>query len=187
MSKPAAREDLGRVGDKHELGLRVQEAADHPGGECTRGPRPTCRLRSVPRPSRPSRPPRSASAGRTTAWVVDALIEQAASADGLTRIAAEGTTPGSRPTPGSDTPKMSLDWLLKSIGQAHHPHLSRQSDGVLPGQTRALPAGITNRVGRSRRTSMTPNILRHAGHLYLWRRWLRPLRVEPQTPSAMVV
>jgi hypothetical protein len=43
---------------------------------------------------------------------------------------------------------------------------------VLPGQTRALPAGITNRVGRSRRTSMTPNILRHAGHLYLWRRWL---------------
>jgi hypothetical protein len=37
MSKPAAREDLGRVGDKHELGLRVQEAADHPGGECTRG------------------------------------------------------------------------------------------------------------------------------------------------------
>jgi hypothetical protein len=29
--------------------------------------------------------------------VVDALIEQAATADGLTRIAAEGTTPGSRP------------------------------------------------------------------------------------------
>jgi hypothetical protein len=38
--------------------------------------------------------------------VVDALIEQAATADGLTRIAAEGTTPGSRPTAGSDTPKM---------------------------------------------------------------------------------
>ena len=31
--------------------------------------------------------------------------------------------PGSRPTDGSDTPKMSLDWLLKSIGQAHHPYL----------------------------------------------------------------
>jgi hypothetical protein len=38
--------------------------------------------------------------------VVDALIEQAATADGLTRIAAEGTTPGSRPTAGSDIPKM---------------------------------------------------------------------------------
>ena len=85
------------------------------------------------------------------------------------------------------TEDVPLDWLLKSIGQAHHPHLNRQSEGVLPGPTRALPTGITDRVGRSRRTSMTPNILRHAGHLYLWRRWLRPLRVGPQTPSAMVV
>src|SRR3954454_16432748 len=54
-------------------------------------------------------------------------------------------------------------------------------------QIRPLPAGITNRVGRSRRTSMAPNILRRAGHLYLCRRWLRPLRVGPQTPSAMMV
>jgi hypothetical protein len=42
----------------------------------------------------------------------------------------------------------------------------------------ALPAGITNRVGRCRRTLVAPAHLRRAGHLYLSRR-CRPLRPFP--------
>jgi hypothetical protein len=55
-------------------------------------------------------------------------------------------------------------------------------EAVTSGQISALPAEIANRSHRLRRTSPAPGILRHAGHLYLCRRWSRPLLAMSQTP-----
>jgi hypothetical protein len=114
--------------------------------------------------------------------VVDALIEQAATADGLTRIAAEGTTPGSRPTAGSDTPKM----YPGLAAEEHRAGASPTSQQAIRGRAPRSNPGTASRDHEPcrplRRTSMTPNILRHAGHLYLWRRWLRPLGSNLRRP-----
>lgn len=59
-------------------------------------------------------------------------------------------------------------------GQQHRPPLTSRvrdnPEAAIPGHIWALPAEITNRSDRFRRTSAAPDILRRAGRLYLCRR-----------------
>jgi hypothetical protein len=64
-------------------------------------------------------------------------------------------------------------------------HVRDNPETVIPGQIRTLPAEITNRTDRFRRTSAAPDILRRAGHPYLCRRWPQPLPAMAQTPMGI--
>ena len=88
---------------------------------------------------------------------------------------------------------------LEQPGQTEPPAMPRDAQQLLsirtPGTPKARsdiglgaqPAGITKRVGSSRRIQIASITLRHAGRLYLCRRGPWPVPAVSQTPSVTVV